>query len=103
MKRILSPRLILSGFLAVAAYFAVAGGDYSVFEARQAEARLEARQAEIRRVRHEIDSLRARADSLRHSDEALERLARERYGFIRDGEYLYRVSEPQARERPRNR
>ena len=103
MKRIVSPRLILAGFLAVAAYFAVAGGDYSVFEARQAEARLEARQADIRRVRNEIDSLRARADSLKHSDEALERLARERYGFIRDGEYLYRVSEPQARERPRNR
>ena len=37
----------------------------------------------------------ARIDSLRHSDAALERFARERWGFIRDGEYLYRISEPE--------
>ena len=99
MKRILTPGLVFSGFLALAAYFAFAGGDYSVIEAGQAEARLEAREAEIRRVRHESDSMRALIDSLKSSDEALERFARERYGFIRDGEYLYRISEPQSGRR----
>ena len=94
-KRVLSPRLLLAGVLALAVYFIVLGGDYSLFEARQAEGRLDARQAEIRDVRHEIDSMRARIDSLRHSDEALERFAREHYGLIRDGEYLYRISDPE--------
>lgn len=103
MKRILTPGLVFSGFLALAVYFAVAGGDYSVFEAGQAEAHLAATEAEIRRVRHETESMRARIDSLTYSDEALERLARERYGFIRDGEYLYRISEPQPGRRPEGR
>ena len=100
MKRILSPGLVVSGVLALAIYFAVAGGDHSVVEARRAEAQLSAGQAEIRRVQHEIDSIRARIDSLRHHDEALERFAREFYGFIRDGEYLYRISEPQSSDQP---
>ena len=100
MKRILSPGLVLSGFLVLAVYLAVAGGDHSIFEARQAEARLAEKQAEIRSARHQIDSLGARIDSLRHSDEALERFVRERYGFIRDGEYLYLISEPQSRPKP---
>ena len=100
MKRILSPGLVFSGFLVLTVYLAVAGGDHSIFEARQADARLAARQEEIRSARHQIDSLRARADSLRHSDETLERYVRERYGFIRDGEYLYLISEPPIRSKP---
>lgn len=102
-KRVFSPRLMLVGVLALAAYFAVLGGDYSLFEARQAEARLDVRQSEIRDVRHEIDSMRARIDSLRHSDAALERFARERWGFIRDGEYLYWISEPEEGGQPAER
>lgn len=99
-KRSLSPGLVLVGVLALALYFAVLGGDYSVFEARHAEARLAATRAEIGNVRHEIDSIRARIDSLHGSDEALERFAREQYGFIRDGEYLYRISEPEEAAQP---
>ena len=38
------------------------------------------------------DSVALRIDSLLHDDGALERLERERYGFIRDGEYPYRMS-----------
>ena len=99
-KRSLSPGLVLVGVLALALYFAVLGGDYSVFEARQAEARLAATRAKIGSVRHEIDSIRARIDSLNSSDEALERFAREQYGFIRDGEYLYRIVEPEEAAQP---
>ncbi len=99
-RRVLSPRLVLAGVLALALYFAVLGGDYSAFEARQAEARLAARRAEIRAVRQESGTMRARIDSLRTSDEALERFVRERYGFIRDGEYLYRISDPEEAGEP---
>lgn len=95
MKRLLSPRLPFLGILAVAVYFAFAGGEYSILDARRAEAELEARQAEILGVRRQTDSLRLRMVTLATDDEALERFARERYGFIRDGEYLYRISEPE--------
>lgn len=97
-RRALSPRLLLVGVLVLAAHLAVLGGDFSVFEAREAEARLETRRAEIRAVRQEVDSLRAHIQALRSSDEALERFARERYGLIRDGELLYRISDPAEAE-----
>ena len=86
--------------VAVAFYVAVAGGEHSLMDARRARAELADRHADLRAVRQEIDSMRARIDSLQHHDGALERLARERYGFIRDGEYLYRISEGAEEEVP---
>lgn len=85
--------LVFPGLVAISFYVAVAGGEHSLMDARRARADLAARHADLRAVRQEIDSMRAWIDSLRHHDDALERLARERYGFIRDGEYLYRVSD----------
>ena len=79
-------------FLGLAAYVAVAGGEHSLMDARRAEAELDRRRAELLVLRAQNDSLALRIDSLLEDDWALERLARERYGFIRDGEYLYRVS-----------
>ena len=88
-------RFILPGVLGLALYFALAEGEYSMLDVRRADAEVTRRQAELPKIRTEIDSLRARIDSLRNDDEALERFAREKYGFIRDGEYLYRLSEPE--------
>ena len=89
-------RLVFPGVIGVALYFVVAGGEYSLLEERRAEKELEVRRQELPVVRREIDSLRARIDSLEHSDEVLERVARERYGFIRDGEVLYRLTDTEV-------
>lgn len=91
-------RLIVLGLLVLAGYFAVWGGEYSVLDARRAKEELAARRAELTAVTGQIDSLSVHIDALRHDDEALERIARERYGFIRDGEFLYRVTEIQPDE-----
>ena len=95
-------RLIVLGLLVLAGYFAVWGGEYSVLDARRAKEELAARRAELTVVTRQIDSLSGRIDALRHDDEALERFVRERYGFIRDGEFLYRVTEshPDEPSRP---
>ena len=93
-------RLVLPGIVAAAFYVAVAGGEHSLMDAWDARAELARRHADLRTVQHQIDSLRARTDSLRNDDEALERLARERYGFIRGGEYLYRISAGAQDEEP---
>ncbi len=89
--------LTIVGMLLVAAYFAIFGGEYTVFELRKLEA-LEVRaSAELAEVEAEIDSLSALAAELRDDPEAIERVARERYGMIRDGEILYRFQEtPEA-------
>ena len=91
-------RLVFPGALALALYVGGEGGEYSLLEARRAHVELREKRAELRIARQRNDSLTARIDSLRHHDRALERFVRERYGFIRDGEYLYRISENPATE-----
>lgn len=92
-------RFFFPGVAVLAVYVGIEGGEYSLLEARRARAELADKRAELLVARQIIDSLSARIDSLRHHDETLERFARERYGFIRDGEYLYRISEgPETEE-----
>ncbi|UCC49920.1 MAG: septum formation initiator family protein [Gemmatimonadota bacterium] len=83
-------------FLAI--YFAIFGGDYTVFEIRKMEALEQERAAELASTEAEIDSLEAVAQMLEHDPEAIERVARERYGMIREGEILYRFREPAPRD-----
>jgi cell division protein FtsB len=88
--------LLGSVLLAGAAYFAVFGGDYDVFDLRRVrqERALEERRA--REVNAEVAELRARRDSLASDSATIERIARERYGLIRDGERLYRFADTAA-------
>ncbi|HSR41618.1 MAG TPA: septum formation initiator family protein [Longimicrobiales bacterium] len=87
-------RLIFPTLVALAAYFAVFGGEYSVFEVREIRANHEAEAADLERTLQIVDSLRLRADSLENDPAVLERLARERFGMVREGEVLYRFVEP---------
>lgn len=86
-------RFLLPAVVGAAAYFAVFGGEYSLYEVwrlgRQQEQEAEALEA----LRDTVAALRARADSLDADTVMLERLARERYGLIRPGERLYRFVE----------
>lgn len=86
-------RLVLPGLLGLAAYYALFGGEYSLFELRATRAATEREEAELAERRRQIDSLQAWADSLRLDSATLERLARERFGMIRPGEILYRFAE----------
>jgi cell division protein FtsB len=47
-----------------------------------------------------VDRLRSRRDSLLHDTATIERIARERYGLIRDGERLYRFADSPADSTP---
>lgn len=89
MKRLILPTLVV-----LAVYFAVFGGEYSVLEVREIRSAREAEAAELERIRRAVDSLGLRADRLEDDPAVLERIAREQYGMIRDGEVLYRFVEP---------
>ena len=93
--------VVIVAMLFLAAYFAVLGGEYSVFEIRQLEALEEERAAELARTEAEIDSLEAIAQHLERDPAAIERVARERYGMIREGEILYRFRESAPRDTSR--
>jgi len=87
-------RLILPTLLGLAVYYALFGGDYSLLELQRARSEINAQEQELTLLREEVEYLRARADSLQNDSATLERLARERFGMIRDGEVLYRMAEP---------
>ncbi len=86
-------RAVVPGLLLVAVYYAVFGGEYSVFELRAARASVESERVDLLQLRQEIDSLRAWTDSLQSDPVTIERIAREEYGMIREGETLYRFAE----------
>lgn len=86
-------RLLLPGLLGLAAYYALFGGEYSYFELKATREAAQREAAELSERRRQIDSLQAWADSLRLDSVTLERLARERFGMIREGEILYRFTE----------
>jgi len=87
-------RFLLPTLIGLAVYYAVFGGEYSLFELRKARAEIEAREKEVAALSRTLDSLRAWVDSLQNDSATLERLAREKFGMIRDGEVLYRLAEP---------
>ena len=92
------PRLIMPALLIVAAYYAMFGGEYSLFELRGARAAVDAEQATVEELEHRIDSLDAWADSVRSDPATLERIAREQFGMIREGETLYRFVPPEEED-----
>ena len=84
------PGLVMPAMLIVAMYYATFGGEYSIFELRAARAAVVEEEAALAELEARIDSLSAAADSLRTDPGTLERIARERFGMIREGETLYR-------------
>ena len=87
-------KTILPVILLFAAYYAVFSGEYSWFALREVRMELEQVEEELTRKRQQIDSLLALVDSVESDLSMLERIARERFGMIRDGETLYRFAEP---------
>ena len=85
-------RLILPALIGLSVYFALFGGEYSVFEVRGVRVEnleLEQRLTEAERAN---DSLRTWVEALETDSATIERVAREQYGMIRGGEVLYRIA-----------
>ena len=71
--------------------FGLWGGLYSTLDWWKLQRRVESEQEAIVRLEAEIDSLAAWAAALESDSATQERVARERFGMIRNGETLYRV------------
>lgn len=87
-------RIAFPALLLLALYYALFGGEYSLFELREARTEIDRVRARLDSVSSVNDSLRAWTDSLQNDLSTLERIAREQYGMIRDGEALYRFTDP---------
>lgn len=77
--------------LAGAAVFALAGGEYGTLDWLELRRRERAEQRSIAELTVEVDSLRRYAKAIATDRRLMERIAREDFGMIRKGEYLYRL------------
>ena len=77
--------------LAFALYFAIQGGEYGTTHLLELRADVEREQAQVSRLKQMVDSLARAAEAIRHDPRVQERVAREAFGMIREGEYLFRI------------
>jgi cell division protein FtsB len=85
--------------LAFALYFAIQGGEYGTTHLLELRADVEREQAQVARLKQVVDSLTGAADAIRRDPRVQERVARESFGMIRKGEYLFRIVPTDTSER----
>ena|SRR5690349_21357133 len=79
------------GGLILAVVFALVGGTYTTLDLIRLKRQLKDEQEAIAQLKVEIDSLGKVATAAERDPKTQERLARDQYGMIRQGEYLYRI------------
>jgi cell division protein FtsB len=77
--------------LAFALYFAIQGGEYGTTHLLELRRDAEREQEQVARLRVVVDSLTWAAEAIRRDPRVQERVARESFGMIRKGEYLFRI------------
>jgi cell division protein FtsB len=77
--------------LAFALYFAIQGGEYGTTHLLELRGEVEREQEQVARLRVTVDSLTGAAAAIAKDPRVQERVARESFGMIRKGEYLYRI------------
>jgi cell division protein FtsB len=77
--------------LVLALYFAFQGGEYSTSDLLQLQREEAEEQSTVARLRLLVDSLARVANAIEHDPRIQERAARERFGMLRKGEFLYRL------------
>jgi cell division protein FtsB len=77
--------------LALALLFALQGGEYSTFDFLALKRQEKEEVLRIRELEQEVDSLKKEAIAVETDPEVQERLARELYGMLRPGEFVYNI------------
>jgi cell division protein FtsB len=77
--------------LAFALYFALQGGEYGTLDLMQLRREAAEERANVERLKQVVDSLGRLADAIEQDPRMQERVARERFGMLRKGEFLYRL------------
>jgi cell division protein FtsB len=84
-------KLLTIAVLTGAAVFALFGGEYGTFDWLELKRQEREQRATIERLTVEVDSLTRYAKQVQTDRRLLEQLARDNFGMIRKGEYVYRI------------
>jgi cell division protein FtsB len=83
-----------------ALYFAFQGGEYGTLDLRELRNEAAEESTAVVQLQHVVDSLGRLAVAIEKDPAMQERVARERFGMLRPGEFLYRlVPTTEKRER----
>lgn len=93
MRRV---RWIVIGAVVLAVVFAVQGGEYSTWDLLRLRSELRQERQAITDLRQEVDSLQKLAKAVETDPRTQERIAREQFGMLRKGEFLYRLVPPDS-------
>jgi cell division protein FtsB len=74
-----------------ALYFAFQGGEYGTLDLRQLRKEAINESTTVARLHHMVDSLERLATAVEKDPRMQERVARERFGMLKPGEFLYRL------------
>jgi cell division protein FtsB len=77
--------------LVFALYFALQGGEYGTLDLLQLRREEAEESSNVERLHRMVDSLSRLAWAIEHSPRMQERVAREKFGMLRKGEFLYRL------------
>lgn len=77
--------------VAFALYFALQGGEYGTLDLLQLRREEAEERANVTRLQHLVDSLTKAAVAIERDPRTQERVARERFGMLKEGEFLYRL------------
>jgi len=91
------PKLLGIVVLVSALIFALAGGEYGTLDWLELRRQERAEQRAINELTAEVDSLKRFAKAVETDRRLMERIAREEFGMIRKGEFLYRLQQDTAR------
>jgi cell division protein FtsB len=78
----------------LAATFALLGGEYSVFDLVTLKRQAREEAEHVAALRRTVDSLTLVAGAIERDPRVQERVARESFGMIRQGEFLYKLVPP---------
>jgi cell division protein FtsB len=79
------------GGLGFALYFALQGGEYGILDLRHLRRETVAESTAVVQLQRLVDSLEQVARAIERDPRMQERVARERFGMLRKGEFLYRL------------
>jgi cell division protein FtsB len=77
--------------LVFALYFALQGGEYGTLDWQQLKQDVVEESTNVARLQRLVDSLERAATAVERDPRTQERVARERFGMLRKGEFLYRL------------
>jgi cell division protein FtsB len=89
-------RWATAGVLLLALYFSLEGGEYGTRDWLELRRRQRSEAAQVGRLVRVVDSLERAAIAVERDPRVQERIAREEFGLIRKGEFLYKLVAPDA-------